>query len=227
MQTFAKFYLTENPDYIIDPDHEEKRIYYNTNDESYSAVIIDAPTPTYFYISDKIRIGGHAELRYAIEEGDTESIAQHIHSNVPLPSLRSPLRNGRFIDLRIWTNNKIVSFWYDVPVKYRRIAITILKELKQNPQDYIFELDAATFNPHSDVQHPLCLSYDAFISCADKGADFQQDPRVIEAQKKRLLDRKGLADIKMGNVNKSLDQKYDEVPGFVRTASPTYKRIGD
>ena len=225
-ESFKSFFLqmfTENPDRIRDRDDPSKWIVYNKNDESYTILLFTDNTPGTFAIrkdSPKDEGAGHAYIRQILRE--LSDNINEIKSDVPLDEIADKANGRSAYEVRIWTHNKIISFWQDWEPNIIQPTLKLFKFLGQNPEEYIFEFDRSYYNSNAD-DSPGCFTYEEF-STGKK----DHSPEALRLKQQRIEDRKILAQSKLGMLNK--DQALRDTDVKIKNlgkAPSFYKRSGD
>lgn len=188
--------LHENPDNIISRKRPDKRIRYNIiEDVAYSVIIYECAGGEFKYVYKKDTTpDGHYEVRCILSRNDYKEMKKELKGNIPVDEIRD-VRMTHLLthEVRIWTTNKIFSAWKPFHPKLIPVIEELLKRLRQNPEEYIFEFDGATYN--DGYKDYSCYTWEGLHENKKLPSANEKDE---EEEKKREEDQLLFAKIKMG-----------------------------
>lgn len=197
--TFKEYFLLrESPDSIIPrfSDNEfVSPLFFNRSRESYSVFFIKHEGE-YKIIYRKDKGTGHTKIQADINRFHKKpEVLDDVYSELPKAMLKDVMEaTADIVEVRVWTENKIVSFHFPWEAQYVHPTIRVLALLKQDPKQYIYEMDGNTYDK-SMADNIDCLTYAQFTKGElDKGEKVQQH------RQKKLGNRNLMAAINMGMI---------------------------
>ena len=150
-ELYKLYTLLESPDSIIDPKTGDKVYYYNGG-QSWSGYLINADGgghDKFILHTDAPDVAGHYYLTVIIKYGGDPDHKLHkwfkrLRTNIPVDDMRTYFLSKPSAQFRIWSEQKVMSFWKPWDKSYLRGIENALKNLNQNPEDYIYEFNGAT-----------------------------------------------------------------------------------
>jgi len=221
--------FTESPDHIKDRNDPETTIYYHNNEESYTVLMLTDGTPGSFVFrkDSSPQKAGHGNLR-----GTLRRIKDHelkpsddindIKSDIALDDIAQKQYDRGAYEVRVWTHNKIISYWTGWQDNLVKPTMDLLKFMGQNPEEYIYEMDSSYYDS-SKADSPMCYTHEEFMT-----GHKDHSPEALKLKQQRFEDRQKLAQAKLGMLNKDQALRDTDVPIKGLGKAPSfYKRSGD
>ena len=221
--TFKEYFLLrENPE-EINPRFGKRlhapAVHFAKNKESYAAFLILDDKDQYRFIYRKDTGNpGHAKLKADIRISVRDpSVLDDVYSEFPKEDLAVLFSQGTEpIHFRVWTENKIVSFWYPLEKEFVKPTLRLLKILKQDPKQYMFEMDGETYDRFKD-ENFACLDFGQFTAGYVDTSEKAATRRVSKTNSRNLLSllNKGFVKPKSAAEDK-FDDTFAKGPSFYR-----------
>jgi hypothetical protein len=204
--------IHENPDNIKSrkyPNSDKRFSYQQLEDVAYSVIVYECVGGSFKYVYKKDTTeNGHYELRQILARNDYPEMQRELISDIPVDEIQDIRTESlRKNEIRIWTTNKIFSAWKPFKPGMINVIEELLRQLRQNPEEYIFEFDGATYN--DGYKDHTCYTWEGLHKNKKLPSENNKDELAeIKREENKLM----LAQIKMGikpTVNKRVTATLD------------------